>query len=215
MANKYKMDIKNVHVLSQTKYRSSDVNKTKPDLHLLMPDCDPKIHDEYVKTIKEFQKPEVKIQAQQEEDKEENLTAEDLLKKLGMAGKPSSKKPKIVEVTTPLPKSSTPVDKPSKPVPKGETIIKETVVKSIDEYNQSEQLKKLNKSFKKEPESSIDFSIDHKKGNIKLKIMLPEEESAAGIDLQVRETEFLLETGAYFIHRKFQHYHPQLKVIRV
>lgn len=150
MINKYRLDIKNVHILSDKKYKSGDFNKVKPSLHLLMPDCDPKMHKEYRERVKLLEQPTVKMPTRvptQEEDKDENLSAEDLLKKLNMPSQTSSSstKPKVVEVTDSLPSksaySSTASKPQAKPVKKGETQIKETVIKSIEDYNAEEERK--------------------------------------------------------------------------
>lgn len=218
MANKYRLDIKNVHVVS-TKYKSNDVNKEKPSLHLLMPDCDPKMHDDYVKKIKQFQKPDVQIPTiGKRPDEEEKISADEILKKLNMPGSGQTstpKKPMIVEVdgvAAAAPKPANRVKPAPKPTQKGETIIQETVVKSIDEYNNQQNLKKLQKE---EPKSSVDFNIEHKKGNMRVKIELPKEESAASVNVQLNETSFFIESGNYYWKKEFKVFHPQQKLVRV
>ena len=151
----------------------------------------------------------------QEESIDENLSAEDLLKKLNLPSQPknSSTKPKIIEVTKkPIPTSKNALDKPQS-MKKGETIIKETVIKSIDEYNEEEERKKMDKSSKEEPLVEIKFNISHKKGNLKLTVNLPKEESAANIDIQLNETSFILESQNYYSKHSFQKFHPQGKIV--
>jgi hypothetical protein len=48
-----------------------------------------------------------------------------------------------------------------------------------------------------------------------LKIELPNEESAANIDIQVNETSFILESPNYFCKKTFQLFHPERKIVWV
>lgn len=144
-------------------------------------------------------------------EEDDNLSAEDLLKKLNLpsASASSSSKPKIVEVTNAKVKPPQVIKPVVKPVKQGETSIsmdesftpskpKETVVKSIAEYNAEQERKALKKDTKVEPKVTLDFNIEHKKGNMLLKFDLPNEESAANIDIQLNESSFILESPNYF-----------------
>ena len=219
MAFKYRMDIQDIHILSEKMYRSSDPTKTKPALHLLMPDWDPKMHDEYVKKIKSYQTPDVSlpINTQKKEENDENLDAESLRKELNLfeQNEQPKKKTKIVEVTKVNKHETQKADPSLVSIPKGETVIKESTIKSIDDYNTEEELKKMNKSQKEHPEIEINFNIVHDKGNIQLKFLLPKEKSAANIDIQINDSNYMLESPNYIWKGTFQAYHPYLKQVKV
>ena len=225
-ANRFRMDIRNVHFLPEKKYFSADISKKKPDLHILLPDWDPDTHDEYVDKIKGLKnQTEVKMPdlLKKEEKVDENISAEELLSKLNLPGQASqapSSKPKVTEIdpdykmkSSAKPKPNTKVE--SKPVSKGETQIKETVIKSIDDYNAEEEVKKLNKGDKEIPKVEIEFEIAHKKGDIRVKIHLPKEESVSDINLQLNESGFIIESPNYYWKQTLQNYHPNLKAIKV
>ena len=89
------------------------------------------------------------------------------------------------------------------------------MIKSIDDYNTEEELKRLNTNKKEKPTVEINFDIIHDKGNIQLKFFLPKEKSASGIDIQVNETDYMLESSNYICKGSFQSYHPNLKLIKV
>mmetsp|Transcript_805 Transcript_805/g.793 ORF Transcript_805/g.793 Transcript_805/m.793 type:complete len:192 (+) Transcript_805:703-1278(+) len=191
MINKYRIDIHSTHILGKAKYKGSDVNKTKPDLHLLMPDCDPDQHKEYVETFKKYQKKDIEMPSFAPKEEKENLSAEDLLKKLNLSSQaPStSSKPKVVEVVKPsyLIPSSVAQTNEKEPKKTGTTVIK-----SIDDYNNSKSSSKLI------PSSEATFGISHKKGNIRIVLGIPEEENLASIDLQVNSTSFVMESDKYY-----------------